>query len=98
MQLSRGRHTLVQTPRTLSVTAPRGLDLTKVLSTRKMAEPRGETASFKIGEKVRHEKWGEGLVVKVAPDGASVEVAFPRSDLGIKKLLVEYAPLEKVAG
>ncbi len=82
---------------------PPSLDLTKILS-----KPRSLTAqdgisaniaAFKIGDKVRHGFWGEGIVVKVAPDGAEpfwIEVAFPRSDVGIKKIVPHYAPLERV--
>jgi len=48
---------------------------------------------FSVGDKVRHQKWGEGTVVRVSGEGeeARVTVAFP--DQGIKELLVKYAPL-----
>ena len=53
-------------------------------------------ADFSLGERVRHSKWGIGTVVDLSGkgDSAEVKVAFP--DLGIKTLLVVYAPLEKV--
>ncbi|MBI3922929.1 MAG: UvrD-helicase domain-containing protein, partial [Armatimonadetes bacterium] len=54
---------------------------------------------YRIGDKVLHTKWGEGIVVRV-PSSADqqdwIEVAFPRSDIGIKKLMLDYAPLEKL--
>ncbi|HHW12816.1 MAG TPA: DNA helicase PcrA [Firmicutes bacterium] len=48
------------------------------------------------GDKVIHRKWGQGTIITVdgTGQGAKVKVAFP--GLGIKELLVELAPLEKV--
>jgi DNA helicase-2/ATP-dependent DNA helicase PcrA len=59
------------------------------------------TQQYSVGEKVRHAKWGEGYVVKVhlPPDGSPqewIEVAFPNQDIGIKRLALGIAPLEKV--
>jgi DNA helicase-2/ATP-dependent DNA helicase PcrA len=76
------------------------LDLTKILSKpRQPAVTQTISLRYKIGDKVRHGVWGEGIVVKVAPDGAEpfwIEVAFPRSDVGIKKIAPQYAPLERI--
>jgi hypothetical protein len=52
--------------------------------------PGGE---FKSGTKVRHEKFGEGLVVSVDAAG-TVSIVF--DEVGMKKLSLEYAKLEKV--
>jgi DNA helicase-2/ATP-dependent DNA helicase PcrA len=48
------------------------------------------------GDRVRHDKWGEGVVTGVEGDGDSAEaiVAFP--DQGSKRLLLAWAPLTKV--
>lgn len=48
-----------------------------------------------LGDRVRHCKWGQGLIVGVRGEGDDTEyqVAFP--DQGIKVLLAKYAPLEK---
>ena len=50
---------------------------------------------FQIGDTVLHAKFGEGVVIKshITDDDQEVEVAFP--DRGIKKLSVNFAPLEK---
>ncbi|BAF60710.1 superfamily I DNA and RNA helicases [Pelotomaculum thermopropionicum SI] len=50
---------------------------------------------FILGDKVRHRKWGVGVIVGVQGEGEDTEfkVAFP--DQGIKVLLAKYAPLEK---
>ncbi len=49
------------------------------------------------GEKVRHPKFGEGIVVSCEPtaDDYQVVVAF-QGEAGIKKLLLSFAPLERI--
>jgi len=56
----------------------------------------GSVETFSLGDKVEHNKWGEGVVVSVkgSGDDAEVSVAFP--DQGIKKLISRYAPIKKV--
>jgi DNA helicase-2/ATP-dependent DNA helicase PcrA len=53
--------------------------------------------SLAAGDHVRHEKFGEGIVVSCEPSGTDyqVVVAF-RGEAGIKKLLLSFAPLEKL--
>ncbi len=56
-------------------------------------------ATFKVGDKLRHNSYGEGLVVGASAGGGAgewVEVAFLTGDTGKKKLIVAYANLEKV--
>jgi DNA helicase-2/ATP-dependent DNA helicase PcrA len=55
------------------------------------------TESFAAGDHVRHSKFGEGIVVSCEPSGNDyqVVVAF-RGEAGIKKLLLSFAPLEKL--
>lgn len=50
---------------------------------------------FILGDKVRHVKWGTGVIVGLQGQGedAELKVAFP--DQGIKVLLARYAPLER---
>ncbi|MFM7064356.1 MAG: UvrD-helicase domain-containing protein [Actinomycetes bacterium] len=51
---------------------------------------------FALGDDVRHAKWGEGVIIHVegAGDKAEAVVRFP--DAGEKRLLLAWAPLEKV--
>jgi len=62
------------------------------------ATPPTQPASltYKAGDRVRHEKFGEGTVVssELTRDDEQVTVAFVGA--GVKKLLVSYAPMEKV--
>ena len=53
--------------------------------------------SFRPGDHVRHERFGEGVVVSCEPSGGDYQcvVAF-QGEAGIKKLLLSFAPLEKV--
>jgi DNA helicase-2/ATP-dependent DNA helicase PcrA len=51
--------------------------------------------AFVLGDKVKHNKWGVGVIVGIQGQGMNAEfkVAFP--DQGIKLLLAKYAPLER---
>jgi len=53
-------------------------------------------AGFALGDDVRHAKWGEGVIIHVegAGDKAEAVVRFP--EVGEKRLLLAWAPLEKV--
>jgi DNA helicase-2/ATP-dependent DNA helicase PcrA len=57
-------------------------------------EPRGKKG-FKLGQKVRHPKYGEGTVYHREGEGeeAKITVQFPR--FGLKKLVEKYAQLER---
>lgn len=63
------------------------------------AQPAGDTdqgVKFRVGDKVLHASWGQGVVVGVknAAEKLAYQVAFP--DKGIRELLAEYAPLKKL--
>lgn len=61
------------------------------------AAPRpGSSSSLVPGDRVRHAKFGEGVVVSCVPSGGDQEVAVAFEGLGIKRLLLSFAPLEKV--
>jgi DNA helicase-2/ATP-dependent DNA helicase PcrA len=49
-----------------------------------------------VGDKVSHKAWGIGTVVAVEgkQDDLTLTIAFPK--VGIKKLLVAFAPIQKV--
>ncbi|NLK01304.1 MAG: DNA helicase PcrA [Clostridia bacterium] len=51
---------------------------------------------YSVGDRVYHEKWGEGMVVRVGgpPEGDIISVAF--KDQGIKQLLLEFAPIKRL--
>ncbi|MDO8473246.1 MAG: UvrD-helicase domain-containing protein [Dehalococcoidia bacterium] len=58
------------------------------------------TSSIKLdvgpGDRVRHEKFGEGVVVSTAPLSGDYQVTVAFREGGIKKLILSYARLEKI--
>ena len=61
---------------------------------------REEPPTYEVGDRLRHPTFGEGIVLNSAGHagaGEWVEVAFLASAAGKKKLIVAYAPLEKVS-
>ena len=51
---------------------------------------------LRVGDDVRHAQWGEGVIVDIdgAGDEAEASVRFP--DVGEKRLLLSWAPLQKI--
>lgn len=52
--------------------------------------------AWSVGDKAKHSKWGIGTVVMVKGEGEDMElnIAFP--EVGVKKLLARFAPIQKV--
>ncbi|MCG0276762.1 MAG: DNA helicase PcrA [Thermosediminibacteraceae bacterium] len=48
------------------------------------------------GDRVRHSKWGEGVVTAVYGAGENAEVAVNFASEGTKRLILKYAPLVKI--
>lgn len=63
---------------------------------RERERERALAASLKVGDRVYHDKWGEGVVrgMETGRDGTEVLVEFPGE--GEKLLLLKYAPLRKL--
>ncbi|MBQ1251929.1 MAG: ATP-binding domain-containing protein, partial [Firmicutes bacterium] len=57
-------------------------------------QPNEDVDEYSLGDKVRHCKFGDGVIVFVDNVGGKAKVAFP--DLGIKEFLLAYANLEKI--
>ena len=51
---------------------------------------------IRVGSKVRHKKWGEGMVVSLKEKGKDTEVVVSFEGKGLKKLLLSFAPLEVI--
>ena len=54
-------------------------------------------ADVSIGDRVRHSHWGEGVVREIVGVGDRAEAVVVFSDHGSKRLLLAWAPLEKVS-
>jgi DNA helicase-2/ATP-dependent DNA helicase PcrA len=65
--------------------------------------PKGPTPSgaealgLKVGDDVRHSKWGEGVILDIEGGGDKTEALVRFPEVGEKRLLLAWAPLEKVA-
>jgi DNA helicase-2/ATP-dependent DNA helicase PcrA len=56
----------------------------------------GDRLGLRIGDDVRHAKWGEGVVLDLEGQGDKAEAVVRFPELGEKRLLLAWAPLEKV--
>jgi DNA helicase-2/ATP-dependent DNA helicase PcrA len=65
-------------------------------------KPKGPTPSgaesldLRVGDDVRHDKWGEGVVLDLRGRGDKAEVVVRFPSVGEKTLLLAWAPLEKL--
>jgi DNA helicase-2/ATP-dependent DNA helicase PcrA len=58
--------------------------------------PSTEIAQFKAGDRVRHARFGEGIVVSYQPIKNDAEATVAFNGIGVKKLLLSFAKLEKI--
>jgi len=63
---------------------------------KKAAGTGADKNSWRIGDKVKHRKWGTGTVVKVTGAGEDAELDIAFKSEGIKRLLAAFAPIQKV--
>ncbi|MDH7569426.1 MAG: hypothetical protein QHJ73_07565, partial [Armatimonadota bacterium] len=68
-----------------------GIDISDILERHRSAPP-----VFARGDRVKHRTFGEGVVLDVKGEGPKAEIAVHFSRHGTKRLLAEFAPLEKV--
>jgi DNA helicase-2/ATP-dependent DNA helicase PcrA len=80
--------------RTSNTSATAGVEVVKPRGPIVDRDP--SSLDFKAGDKVKHNKWGEGTIVSVKGTGDDTElnIAFP--GIGVKRLLARFAPVEKV--
>ncbi len=55
-----------------------------------------ERLGLRVGDDVRHAKWGEGVIIDIKPTGDDIEAAVSFASVGEKQLLLSWAPLEKI--
>lgn len=56
----------------------------------------GMSMNLTVNDRVRHPKWGEGLVVGIDGDGGDGLLTINFPNVGQKMVMLKYAPLEKV--
>ena len=55
-----------------------------------------EGLGLKIGDDVRHSQWGEGVITDIDGSGDEAEASVNFPSVGEKRLLLSWAPLEKI--
>ena len=53
---------------------------------------------LQVGDDVRHGTFGEGVILSLRGSGDKTEAVVRFPDIGEKRLLLAWAPLEKVSG
>jgi DNA helicase-2/ATP-dependent DNA helicase PcrA len=74
-----------------------GINVADLLAQKRQTQqPAGETLTLTPGDRVRHTKFGDGQVIGVRATGQDKEVIVAFEGVGVKKLLLSMAPLEKI--
>ncbi len=60
------------------------------------SRPAAATPSLQVGERVQHQKFGLGTVVSTLGSGDRAEATIDFGSEGVKRLLLRYAPVEKL--
>ena len=62
-------------------------------------QPASAKPTLQVGDLVRHRSFGEGVVMGYEPDASDIQVTVEfRDGVGLKRLLLSFAPLEKIEG
>lgn len=54
-----------------------------------------DKVGWNVGDKARHKKWGTGVVVQISGEGDGLQLDIAFKEIGIKRLLASFAPIEK---
>jgi len=60
--------------------------------------PLANTGKYKLGQRVSHEKFGEGIILQLEGEGAQERVQINFKQVGVKWLMLAYAKLAVAAG
>jgi DNA helicase-2/ATP-dependent DNA helicase PcrA len=97
--------TVVPGNRTAGAAQPGSLDnIAQFFSSRKSAGNRPKleipvssgATGFRSGQRVRHPKYGEGVVFRREGDGDDAKITVQFAEFGVKKLVEKFAQLEKM--
>ena len=56
----------------------------------------GNSIDYEVGDRVKHMKFGEGLVTNIVEGGRDYEVTVQFDNVGTKKMLASFAKLQKI--
>ena len=82
--------------RALRVAAGRDRIVERALESRKPARSGAEGLGLKVGDDVRHNVFGEGVILDLSGSGDKTEALVRFREAGEKRLLLSWAPLEKL--
>jgi DNA helicase-2/ATP-dependent DNA helicase PcrA len=82
--------------RALRIAAGRDRIVERALEARRPARSGAEGLGLKIGDDVRHNTFGEGVILDMSGSGDKTEALVRFRDVGEKRLLLSWAPLEKL--
>ena len=72
---------------------------TKAFATKPVQQfgtPKGGALTYDVGDRVRHIKFGEGLVTQIVEGGRDYEVTIEFDKAGVKKMFAMFAKLQKI--
>lgn len=55
-----------------------------------------DTLDYEVGDRIRHQKFGEGLVTGITEGGRDFEVTVEFDNVGVKKMFASFAKLQKI--
>ncbi|HEX5365929.1 MAG TPA: UvrD-helicase domain-containing protein [Acidimicrobiales bacterium] len=82
--------------RALRVAAGRDRIVDRALESRRPARSGAQDLGLRVGDDVRHDVFGEGVIVDTSGSGDKIEVVVRFRDVGEKRLLLSWAPLHKI--
>jgi DNA helicase-2/ATP-dependent DNA helicase PcrA len=82
--------------RALRVAAGRDRIVERALDSRKPSRSGADGLGLKIGDDVRHNSFGEGVIIDMSGSGDKTEALVRFRDAGEKRLLLSWAPLERI--
>ena len=65
-------------------------------TTRSVAKPNVDLSQYESGVKVKHKKFGNGVITKVEPEGDDYKVDIEFEKVGHKRLMAKFAGLEVI--
>lgn len=77
-------------------TEDEGISIADLLAKKASPSLPGELLELNPGDRVRHNKFGDGQVIGIKPTGQDKEIIVAFERAGVKKLLLSMAPLEKI--
>jgi DNA helicase-2/ATP-dependent DNA helicase PcrA len=82
--------------RAVRVAAGRDRIVERALESRRPSRSGAEGLGLKIGDDVRHNSFGEGVIIDMSGSGDKTEAHVRFRDAGEKRLLLSWAPLERI--